>query len=108
MQLEDFGPTEQDERLANLVTPYGVGSRSYNRSPEKREMDRQREAVTEKFLAEANRETLDVPVLCICSQRPYPHELCVHNRLQRESWNSANKFSWPWSLLLSDRLEPGT
>jgi len=44
-------PDENDLRLSNLVTPYGVGTRSYNRSAEKREMDRQRKEVTEKYLA---------------------------------------------------------
>ena len=34
--------TEDDFRLTNLVSSYGVGTRSYNRSAEKRELKRQR------------------------------------------------------------------
>jgi len=103
MQTEIFA-TESDERLAALVTHYGVGTRSYNRSAEKREMDRQREAVTEKFLARPVEE-IEAPLLCTCRQRWYPHELCVHNQLLRESWNPELKYCWPWSLLLSERVE---
>ena len=62
----------------------------------------------------------DVPLLCRCSQRPYPHELKVHFLL-RESpgtyvvWDgkyesrvrfAEKEMRWPWSLCLSARLEP--
>ena len=37
---------EDDFRLTNLVSSYGVGTRSYNRSAEAREMKRQRKQVS--------------------------------------------------------------
>lgn len=101
MQTEIFA-TESDERLAALVSHYGVGTRSYNHSPEKREMDRQRAAVTEKFLAEPAHPEPDIPLLCPCPQRPYPHELHIHNQLLRESWNPRLKYVWPWSLAFAE------
>jgi hypothetical protein len=45
----EFSSEENNERLAAAVTSYGVGTRSYNRSPEKREMDRQRAEVTTRY-----------------------------------------------------------
>jgi hypothetical protein len=47
----------------------------------------------------------DVPLLCPCLQRSYPHELHIHNQLRSESYNPKLKQSWPWSLVLSPRLE---
>lgn len=46
--------------------------------------------------------------LCSCPQREYPHELSVHRELKSESYNPANRFRWPWSLVLSAREEPST
>jgi hypothetical protein len=57
----------------------------------------------------------EVPLMCGCSQRPYPHELSVHARLwerpgsyfifdrdtedhQAEVEFSSHEFRWPWSL----------
>ena|ERR1051326_6890991 len=48
-----------------------------------------------------------VPV-CSCSQRPYPHEITVHLQLRSESYNPKLYFTWPWSLMLSDRAELST
>jgi hypothetical protein len=67
---------EADERLAALVTPYGVGTRSYNASPEKREVDRQRKAVTANYKPAPETQ----PVMCDCPMRPW-HEIFIHRRL---------------------------
>jgi hypothetical protein len=90
---------ESSERLAAAVTSYGLGTRSYNASPEKHEVDRQRRAATEAFES-APREQIEVPPMCTCSQRTYPHELDVHSHLPSEAWNPQNRFRWPWSLML--------
>jgi hypothetical protein len=52
-----FSEDELNERLAASVTSYGVGTRSYNRSAEKREMDRQRKDATARYLAERAERT---------------------------------------------------
>jgi hypothetical protein len=49
---EFLSQRELNERAAAAVTSYGVGTRSYNRSAEKREMDRQRKEATARYLAE--------------------------------------------------------
>ena len=51
---------------------YGTGTRSYNRSTEKREMDRQRKAAT---LAWENspRVVRRITVACRCLDHNYPH-----------------------------------
>jgi hypothetical protein len=49
---EFLSQQELNERAAAAVTSYGVGTRSYNRSAEKREMDRQRKEATARYLAE--------------------------------------------------------
>jgi hypothetical protein len=117
----DFSPDELNERAAASVTSYGVGTRSYNRSPEKREMDRQREAATARYEASPHRE-VEVPLSCRCPQRLYPHELSVHGKLRSESPGTYEiyggdsirfapkevKLKWPWTLCASSRLEPST
>lgn len=50
----------------------------------------------------------DVPVMCPCPQRPYPHELSIHAKIRGESFNPKVRFQWPWSLMLSGRVEPST
>jgi hypothetical protein len=54
----------------------------------------------------ARREAAPLPLMCACPQRPYAHELIVHTNLRREGYNPAVRRRWPWSLSLSDRLEP--
>jgi len=95
---------EKSLRLANLVTPYGVGTRSYNRSPEKREMDRQRAEAT----AEHKAETILLPLTCTCLQSPHPHDLSLHRKIRDEAYNPRRKREWPWSLCLSERVEEST
>jgi len=50
---------EDNERAAAAVTSYGLGTRSYNKSAEKREMDRQRKEATEKYLESKKTEVLE-------------------------------------------------
>lgn len=88
-------PQEQNERLTAANTSYGVGTRSYNRSPEKREMDRQRAETTEQWQSAEHAE-VEQPLMCDCLQRPHPHELSIHSRL-RES-PIGGEMRWPWSL----------
>jgi hypothetical protein len=102
-----LGFTESTERLAAAVTPYGLGTKSYNSSPEKREVDRQRKAATEAYES-APRQEIKVLPLCSCPQRSHPHELSIHTQLKSESYIRVNKFRWPWSLVQSQRIEPST
>ena len=73
---------EDDFRLTNLVTSYGVGTRSYNRSAEKRELERQRKRVTEEY----RHEEIVVGPICHCRSFRYPHELSAHKQL-RNQWD---------------------
>lgn len=56
---------------------YGLGTRSYNRSAEKRQMDRERKAFTEKF---EHKEIIVGPI-CNCLSFCLPHELKRHREL---------------------------
>lgn len=62
----------------------------------------------ECLLHYARRFGFEVPLVCRCPQRDYPHELSVHKELRGESYNPKFKFRWPWSLMLSKREEPST
>lgn len=99
---------EQSLRLANLVTPYGVGTRSYNRSAEKHELDRQRAEATAKHESGLRHE-YEAALMCPCLQRPYPHDLSVHRQLSSEFWRDKSlRDHWPWSLAKSEKVEAGT
>ena len=50
----------------------------------------------------------EAPLLCCCPQRPYAHDLSVHQALRSESYNPQRKFLYPWSLCLSERRELST
>lgn len=55
------------------------------------------------------RRTATPPALmCGCRQRPYPHELKVHDKLRREAYDPTLRAVWPWSLMLSPRVEPSS
>ena len=56
----------------------------------------------------AMQEASALSVSCNCAQRSYPHELRVHEELRGESYNPKFKCRWPWSLMLSRRVEPST
>lgn len=82
----------------------------------------------ECLLHYAQRFPSEVPLLCACSQRPYPHELRVHSLLRSEKPGryivqgqfrgdpfseeiaefASDEMRWPWSLMLSKRVEMST
>ena len=116
---EFLSQAELNARAAAAVTSYGVGTKSYNASAEKREMERQRESATARY-EEGPHKAVLVPLMCSCSQRPYPHELSVHTRIRSEKpgvytdfYDSVVRFAsgemrCPWSLCLGVRLEMST
>lgn len=79
--------SESDARAAALVTSYGVGTRSYNRSGEKREMDRQRAEVTRVYMANPPKPRF-APLLCRCMSWEFPHEIEQHRQLNSD-------YDWP-------------
>lgn len=62
---------------------YGLNTRSYNRSAEKRENDRQRKAATDAYLAGEKREYVIGPI-CTCRSFTHAHELSRHDELQSD------------------------
>ena len=72
---------EENERLAAAVTSYGVGTRSYNRSAEKREMDRQRAEKTATYQPKSNSVEI---LLCHCRSFQYSHEPAMHKKLKSD------------------------
>lgn len=62
----------------------------------------------ECLLHYARRHAPNLEVMCTCPQRPYPHELSVHELIRSEWWAHKRNLSWPWSLMASVREEPST
>lgn len=62
----------------------------------------------ECLLHYAHRYGFEVPVTCRCRQRPYPHELSIHALIRSEWYAYRKSPSWPWSLMLSPRVEMST
>jgi|SRR5579862_2112951 len=62
----------------------------------------------ECLLHYARRFEFEVPLLCRCPQREYPHELSVHALIRHEWWRRELRDKWPWSLMASVREEPST
>jgi hypothetical protein len=86
--------SEEDFRLTNLVTSYGVGTRSYNRSAEKREMERQRRAATASY----QHEEIVVGPYCRCRSFERVHELRRHGELRAEwDWRTEEEREWEWT-----------
>jgi hypothetical protein len=85
----ELSPDEMDARLAAAATSYGVGTKSYNASSEKKELDRQKKAVTEKYLAAPRFEViLDASwFVCHCRAFADPHGIEKHRELRAE---------WDW------------
>jgi hypothetical protein len=64
-----------------------------------------------------NRHDVLVPVLCTCAQRPYSHELGVHEKIGLERpgvyfdyYDNAIRFAepgmrWPWTLRFAPKME---
>lgn len=82
-QLENLSQAEMDERLAAASTVYGSGTRSYNRSPEKRESKAQQAAVTARYESGPRNEIIVGP-RCNCLSFPLAHDLSAHRTLRFE------------------------
>jgi hypothetical protein len=107
-QERPFTPEENSARLANLISSYGVGTHSYNNSPEKRELDRQRAETTAKYESAEHNE-VEVPLSCECRSFRYPHTLEAHDRLKPLRGSAASWFGerdWrTWEERASDTWE---
>ena len=75
-QLTDLSSSELDARLAAAATSYGVGTKSYNSSSEKKELDRQKKAVTAKYEASPRHEFVIGPI-CNCRSYCFPQDPCL-------------------------------
>lgn len=75
---------ENEARLLGLKNNYGTDTRSYNRSSEKREMDRQRKEATLKY-ERGEMKFFEFAPLCRCASWEFPHELIQHRQLRSES-----------------------
>ena len=62
---------------------YGLGTRSYNRSTEKRAMDQERKRVTLAYEVEPKHGVIIGPI-CNCRSFRLPHELSRHKELRSE------------------------
>jgi hypothetical protein len=81
-----FTASEQEERstrLAAVVTSYGVGTKSYNRSGELRELKRQQAEATERYLANSH-EPILLPLTCACLSYRFPHWPLAHSTLTHQ------------------------
>ncbi len=76
-----IGPDEASARLAAAVTPYGLGTRSYNRSPEKTEMDRQRAELNARYAGGEIKFDGKVPLICYCRSFQFGHSPDRHKEL---------------------------
>jgi hypothetical protein len=66
---------------------------------------RERPAAGESKAQDSSREVSLLLLMCNCPQRPYPHEITVHDRLRYESYDPVRRYCWPWSLVLVERIE---
>ena len=84
--LSNLSQAEKNARLAAAVTQYGPGTRSYNRSAEKRESDRQRAETTARYHAgELKIGPCVVGPICCCRSFNLPHQLERHRELRSEN-----------------------
>jgi hypothetical protein len=88
LDLSSLSEAEKNERLAAAVTPYGVGTRSHNRSAEKREINRQRAEATAAYLARPRQER-KIELRCRCRSFELAHPISRHRELAGE---------WDWRL----------
>jgi hypothetical protein len=66
---------------------YGIGTRSFNRSPENRQMKRERAEFTAKYEAgEVKLKPVDIRdfMSCTCRSFRYPHPLDAHKKLRSD------------------------
>ena len=67
---------------------YGLGTRSYNRSAERREMKRQAEEATAAYIAQPHPQVIVGP-LCFCRSFQYAHVIERHQELMSDyDWRS--------------------
>lgn len=81
LDFSGMSEAEKNERAAAAVTSYGVGTKSYNSSSEKKEMDRQRQEVTERY-ARGELKVQDCSrsfLLCRCRSFPHTHPAAGHS-----------------------------
>jgi hypothetical protein len=91
LNLSNPSEAENNARAAAAVTSYGVGTRSYNKSSEKREMDRQREEVTAKYQAGQFQmhDCSSAFLLCRCRSFHNAHSPDLHSQLRADyDWRS--------------------
>lgn len=87
----EMSQSELDARLMAAQTPYGVGTRSYNRSPQKRELDRQCKLATERHVP----EEIAAPLVCTCRSFRLPHPPARHGGLRSaEDWRPWQERYW--------------
>lgn len=65
--------------------------------------------------ASGNRVEIEVPPMCSCAQRPYPHDLSAHRKLfespgSYDAFDERIRFApegmrWPWSLRFAQETE---
>ena len=91
LSLSNLSEAEKNERAAAAVTSYGVGTKSYNSSTEKREMDRQRAETTAKYHAGemAIQDCSKAFLLCYCRSFENGHSPDLHRQLRSDmDWRS--------------------
>jgi hypothetical protein len=74
---------------------YGTGTRSHNRSPERRQMKEEVARATKEFEERKVFQEIELPVACGCIHRPYPH---LHHEsapcsAEAARWNSICRMS---------------
>lgn len=96
LTLGDLSEGERNARAAAGVGVYGLGTKSYNASGEKKEMDRQRKTVTEKYeagelsFADQSRAFL----VCRCRSFPHTHPAAGHS----PAFHGSLKSDYDWRL----------
>lgn len=82
---------------------YGWMTHSWLNSPEHRQTKKECAAATAAYTPGP---PIDVPPMCTCPQRSYPHELSVHADLRSESFNPRLRQRWPWVLCYGENMGP--
>ena len=61
---------------------YGTGTRSYNRSPEKHQVDRERKQATASF--QPHPDSIPTVLRCNCRSFDRPHDVEAHRKLKSD------------------------
>ena len=100
LDLANLTQAERDERLSAAATVYGQGTRSQNRSPERKESKAQQKSVTQKYL-ESEHKQIAVDrswLMCHCDGWPWPHQ--AHDMREIEQfrpwrrWSDRKELEW--------------